>query len=106
MSTEKYEPRRGKPGQAITVVDTDGSAVTVKADKSGVIRPRNASEQRATDLYRLPVARSAAKRAPKPAAKRAAPKRSKSKAATRPTTSDKPTAPAGDDGANADDGEE
>ena len=89
MATSKpqFDPRRAKPGQAITVVDALGKEHTLRADEDGVMRPSNATEKRAADLYGLPVARSAAPKRKRPAKRKAASKPKSTATVEEPTTS-------------------
>lgn len=55
-----YDPRRAEPGTRISWHDGDGEEVTLRADDKGVVRVRNAADQRAADAFDLPVARAEA----------------------------------------------
>ena len=55
---EKYDKRRAKPHQEITTTDpATGSQVTLKADASGLLSPKDATQKAMADAYDLPVAR-------------------------------------------------
>lgn len=55
---QQFDPRRAKPGQALSTVDAQGKEITVRADDEGVLRPSSEVEKRLADRFGLPVARS------------------------------------------------
>jgi hypothetical protein len=56
---ETFDPRRAEPDQRFVYNDFDGARIEAKADADGVLRPRNAAEERLADAFGLPVARKA-----------------------------------------------
>jgi hypothetical protein len=55
--TEGFAPRRAEPGQKFDWVDGAGKKQSMTADDEGIVRPKDAEDERIANLFDLSVAR-------------------------------------------------